>query len=158
VLSETVVRIELTFILFFAAYSCATSLVRAQSTDLVGRWKVEITFDQQPRTSLNFEAEDSGKGSFLLEGRKSNWAEPPRPSAAKWTESGEKHVTFSGPVNFPIGNVGRQSGTLVFKGRFEKDNLISGEVAFFSAGQDPFDPNVTPVKTGKFKATRVNSD
>ena len=37
---------------------------------------------------------------------------------------------FLGPVEFPIGNVGRDPGTLVFKGKFETESLIVGEVEF----------------------------
>lgn len=150
-------KIGLTLILLLAAHTC-NDLSSPQSSDLIGRWKVDVTFDNQAHYSLRFDAEDAGKGSFLLETERSNWAEPAKPSAAKWSASSDKRVTFSGPVEFPIGNVGRQTGTLVFKGVFEKEDLISGELAFFPRGQDPTDPKATPSKTGKFKAARVGSD
>lgn len=148
-------RIGLTLILLFASHTCSNEIVRQESSDLVGQWKVEITFDNQAQILLRFDAKDSGKGTFLLEGERSNWAEPAKPSTAKWTQAASKRVTFSGPVEFPIGNVGREPGTLTFKGTFEKDDLISGKAAFYPMGQDPADPKLTPSKTGKFKATRV---
>lgn len=148
------VKIALTLIMLFAAHNCSTESARPQSSELVGHWKVEVTFENQSPRSFRFDAEDSGKGSLLLEGPASNWAEPAKPSAAKWAQSAEKRVTFSGPVEFPIGNVGREPGYLVFKGTFESESVITGEAAFFPTGQDPLDSKANPSKTGKFKATR----
>jgi hypothetical protein len=150
-------RIGLMLILLFAARTCSGDVVRPQSSDLVGRWKVEITFENQSPRSLSFEAEDSGKGSLLLEGSRSNWDEPAKPSQAKWTVGQEKRVTISAPVEFPIGNVGREQGTLVFKGAFESERVITGDLSFFPMDQDPSDPKATPSKIGKFKATRVGA-
>jgi len=56
--------------------------------------------------------------------------EPAKPSQAKWTVGREKRVTISGPVEFPIGNVGRETGVLVFKGAFKSGSKITGEIAF----------------------------
>ena len=149
-------RIALTLILLFAAYYCSVDAARPQSSDLMGRWKVDITFENQSKRSLRFEAEDSGKGSLLLEPR-SNWDEPAKPAQAKWTVGKEKRVTILGPVEFPIGNVGRETGVLVFKGSFKAESKIIGDFAFFTMDQDPMDPKATPTKTGKFEATRVGA-
>jgi hypothetical protein len=151
--------IGLTLILLFAAHNWSPEArldaALPQSSDLVGRWKIEITFEQNSKRSLRFDAEDSGKGSLLLEPR-SNWDEPANPSQAKWTVGREKRVTISGPVTFPIGNVGREPGVLVFKGAFKSETTITGEIAFFSMDQDPMDPKSTPSKTGKFEATKIS--
>ncbi len=152
-----ILRIGLTLVLLFAARTCSSGVVPSQSSDLVGRWKVEVTFEGQSARLFRFDAQESGLGSLLLEGSRSNWDEPARPSQAKWTAGPDKRVTFSGPVEFPIGNVGRESARLVFKGTFESESTISGEVAFFPMGEDPFDPKATPSKTGRFKATRVGA-
>jgi hypothetical protein len=141
--------------LFAVALLCASVAAQPQSSDLVGRWKVDIAFDNQVRRSLQFDAEASGKGSFLLEGTRSNWDEPARPFDAKWTQAPEKRVTFSGGIEFPIGNVGREPGTLVFKGVFQSERAIVGDVEFFLPGEDPFDANVAPSKKGTFKAQRI---
>lgn len=116
---------------------------------------MDIAFDNQVRRSLQFDAEASGTGAFLLEGSRSNWDEPARPFEAKWTQAPEKRVTFSGGIEFPIGNVGREPGTLVFKGVFQSERAIVGDVEFFLPGEDPFDPNVSPSKKGTFKAQRI---
>src|SRR5215468_9038916 len=148
--------IGLMLILLFAAHNCSVDAARPQSSDLVGKWKIDITFQNQSKRSLQLDAEDSGKGSLLLEAR-SNWDEPAKPSQAKWTVDSEKRVTILGPVEFPIGNVGREPGVLVFKGAFKSESMITGDFAFFSMDQDPMDPKSTPSKTGKFEATRVRA-
>src|SRR5215468_9912146 len=150
--------IELMLILLFAAHNCPpgadVDAARPQSSDMVGRWKIDITFENKSKRSLRFDAENSGSGSLLLEAR-SNWDEPAKPSQAKWTVGRERRVTISGPVEFPIGNVGREQGILVFKGALESERVITGDFKFFPMDQDPSDPKATPSKIGKFKATRI---
>jgi hypothetical protein len=147
-------KIALTLLFLFAAYNCSVDAARPQSSDLVGRWKIDITFENQSKHSLRLDAEDSGTGSLLLEAR-SNWDEPANPYQAKWTMGKDKRVTILGRVEFPIGNVGREPGVLALKGVYKSAKIITGEIAFFSMDQDPMDPNATPIKTGKFEATRV---
>jgi hypothetical protein len=48
-----------------------------------------------------------------------------------------------------IGNVGRDAGTLEFKGKFETSDLITGEVEFSPLVGD------RPSKSGTFKAIRA---
>ena len=149
-------KIGLMLILLFAAHYCSVDAARPQYSNLVGRWKIDITFEDQSKRSLRFEAEDSGTGSLLLEAR-SNWDEPAKPSQAKWTVGRERRVTISGPVEFPIGNVGRETGVLVFKGAFKSGSKMTGDIAFYPMDQDPMNPKSTPSKTGKFEATRVGA-
>ncbi len=92
---------------------------------------------------------ERGKGTLLLlDPTLSKWG-PATPSEAKWAPGDQNSVTFSGTVEFPIGNVGRDPGTLVFKGKFETEGLITGEVEF-----SPL-LGGTPSKTGTFKAIRA---
>jgi hypothetical protein len=102
--------------------------------------------------SLRFDAQGSGKGTFLLLDPRSNFWEPAKASEAKWTQGDQNSVTFSGAVEFPIGNVGRDAGTLVFKGKFETASLITGEVEFSPLVGD------RPSKSGTFKAVRAGAD
>ena len=142
-------------ILMLIFQTCCIALTQAQSPNMIGRWKVEITFPNGDNRSLRFEAQGAGKGSFLLLDPRSNFWEPARPSEAKWTQGDGNSVTFSGAVEFPIGNVGRDAGTLVFKGKFETESLIAGEVEFSPLVGD------RPSKSGTFKAIRAaggNSD
>src|SRR6267378_7784998 len=124
----------------------------AQSPNLIGRWTVEITFANEDHRSLRFEAQGEGKGTFLLLDPKLNVWGDARPSEAKWNRGEGNSVTFSGPVEFLIGNVGRDAGTLVFKGKFETESLITGEVEFSPLVGDG------PSKSGTFKAIRAGAD
>ncbi len=81
--------------------------------------------------------------------------EPAEPSAAEWTQSDDHSVMLSGSVQFPLGNVGIDRGTLVLKGKFGTEGSITGEAIFFPLDQDPKDPKAKPSKSGSFKANRV---
>jgi hypothetical protein len=140
---------KLALILMVFAQICAAALSQAQSPNVIGSWKVDITFANGDSRSLRFDAQGAGKGTFLLLDPKLNVWGPARPSEAKWTQGDGNSVTFSGAVEFPIGNVGRDPGTLVFKGKFETESLITGEVEFSPLVGDG------PSKSGTFKAVRA---
>jgi hypothetical protein len=128
--------------------TCCVALTQAQSPNMIGTWNVEITFGNEDHRSLRFDAQGAGKGSFLLlDPRLKVWA-PAKPSEAKWTQAEGNSVIFSGAVEFLLGNVGRDPGTLVFKGKFETDGSIKGEVEFSPLLGD------RPSKRGTFKAVR----
>ncbi len=143
------------------AQMCCTAMAQGQSPsspqdesvsprrpDMIGRWNVEIIFADGNKRSLRFEAQGEGKGTLeLLDPRPKAWGAPTS-WEAKWTLGKENDVTFSGPVEFMLGNVGRDAGTLVFKGKFETPDLITGEVEFSPLVGD------RPSKHGTFKATR----
>ena len=82
-------KLALMLLLLFATYNCSVDAAQPRSSDLKGRWKIDITFEDQSKRSLSFDAENSGAGSLLLEAR-SNWDEPAKPSQAKWTSGREK--------------------------------------------------------------------
>jgi hypothetical protein len=130
------------------AQTCIVALSHAQSPNMIGSWKVDITFTNGESRSLRFDAQGAGKGSFLLLDPKLNVWGPAKPSEAKWTQGEGNSVTFSGPVEFLLGNVGRDAGTLVFKGKFETADLITGEVEFSPLVGE------RPSKHGTFKAVR----
>jgi hypothetical protein len=138
-------------ILMLIAQMCSTALAQAQSPNMIGRWNVEINFADGTKRSLRFDAQGDGKGTFLLlDPMLSRWG-PAKPSEAKWTPGDQNSVTFSGNVEFPLGNVGRDPGTLMFKGKFETPDAITGEVEFAPLVGE------RPSKHGSFKATRDNS-
>jgi hypothetical protein len=136
-------------ILMLIVNTCCSILAQAQSPNLIGRWTVEITFANEDHRSLRFEAQGEGKGTFLLLDPKLNVWGPAKPSEAKWSQGEGNSVTFSGPVEFMLGNVGRDAGTLVFEGKFETPDLITGEVEFSPLVGD------RPSKHGTFKAVRA---
>jgi len=129
--------------------TCCAALSHAQSPNMIGTWKVDITFANGDHRPLRFDAQGEGKGTFLLLDPKLNVWGPAKPSEAKWSQGDGNSVTFSGPVEFMIGNVGRDAGTLVFKGKFETEGSIRGEVEFAPLVGD------RPSKSGTFKAVRA---
>jgi uncharacterized protein (TIGR03437 family) len=142
-------------IFVLATYSLWTSSAQTLPPNLLGRWKVEIKFSTTEEHTLRFDAQADGKGTFLLLDTVSNLVPPAEPTQAQWVQqAASDQVTFSGGVEFPIGNVGRDVGTLVFNGSFQSPNSISGKVSFFRTGQDPKDPATVPAKSGDFTATR----
>ena len=136
-------------VLILIVQTCCAALLEAQSPNMIGRWNVEIAFADGTKRSLRFDAQGAGKGSFLpLDPGSKFWA-PASPSEVKWTQGDGNSVMFSGPVEFLIGNVGRDAGTLVCKGKFETDGSITGEVEFSPLVGDG------PSKSGTFKAIRA---
>jgi hypothetical protein len=137
-----------TLILMLIVQTVAVS--QAESPNVIGTWNIEITFPNDDHRSLRFDAQDGGKGTLLLVDPKSRVWGSATPSEAKWTRSDDNSVTFSGAVEFLLGNVGRDAGTLVFKGKFEKADLITGEVEFSPLVGE------RPSKHGTFKAVRAD--
>jgi hypothetical protein len=124
-------------------------LAEAQSPNLIGRWNVEITFANEEHRALRFEAQGEGKGTLQLQDPRSKVWGSATPSEAKWSRGEGNSVTFSGAVEFMIGNVGREAGTLIFNGKFETADSIKGEVEFSPLVGD------RPSKHGTFRAVRA---
>jgi hypothetical protein len=136
-------------VLILIVQTCCIAMAQAQSPNMIGSWNIEITFGNGDKRSLRLDAQDAGKGTLLVvDPRLKVWG-PGKPSEAKWTQGEENSVTFAGLVEFMLGNVGRDAGTLVFKGKFDTPNLITGEVEFSPLVGD------RPSKHGTFKATRA---
>ena len=148
---------KLALILIVFAQIFGLGLSRAQSSNVIGDWRIEITFGNGDGRSLRFEARESGKSSFLLLDPRSKVWGPAKPSEAMWTQGEDGSVTLSGTVEFPLGNVGRDPGTLMLKGKFGPEGTITGAAIFFRLDQDPKDPKARPSKSGSFKAIRVTS-
>jgi hypothetical protein len=135
------------FVLLFVAQMCCAALGQAQSASVVGRWNIEITFGDGTKHSMRFEAQADGKGTLLLLDPRAKVWSARTAFEAKWTLDKDS-VSFSAPVEFMLGNVGRDAGTLTCKGRFETADLISGEVEFSPLVGE------RPSKHGTFKAVR----
>jgi hypothetical protein len=123
-------------------------LAKAESPNMKGSWKLDITFANEQHRFLRFDAQNDGKGTLTLTDPQSKVWGGAKPSDVKWTASEGKSVTFSGPVEFPLGNVGRDAGILTLKGKFETADSIAGEVEFSPLVGDG------PSKHGTFKAVR----
>jgi hypothetical protein len=151
-LNEVLGRNHWCFVFFAAFVFIITSKVmQAQAHNLIGKWNVEISFPNGEHRSLRFDAQGAGKGSLVLSDAQSKVWQGAKSSDAKWAQEGTDSVTFSGAVEFPLGNVGRDPGTLSFKGKFESSDLITGEVEFSPSLGD------RPSRHGTFKAMRGES-
>jgi len=123
-------------------------LAGADSPAMNGNWKIDVTFANDQHRFLRFDAQSDGKGSLTVTDPQSKVWAGVKPSEAKWTPVEGNSVTFSGPAEFLIGNVGRDAGTLTFNGKFDTSDLITGEVDFSPLIGDG------PSKHGTFKAVR----
>jgi hypothetical protein len=139
-------RAALVLILILITRSITVS--EAQSPNVIGTWKVEITFANDERRSVRFDARADGKGSLVAADPRSRVWDGSKASEAQWSRGEENAITFSGAVEFLIGNVGRDAGTLTCKGKFETADLITGEAEFSPVVGDG------PSKLGTFKAVR----
>jgi hypothetical protein len=134
--------------LFVIAQLCWVVMAQTQSPNMTGKWNIELSFAAGGPHSLRFDAQPSGKGTFVLMDPAAKAWGADKPSEAVWTRGEGNSLTFSGPMEFPIGNVGRDAGTLTFQGKFETPGLITGEVDFSPLVGD------RPSKHGSFKAVR----
>jgi hypothetical protein len=130
------------------AQVCFAFMAQAQTPPLIGRWNVQITLADGTQRALHFEANDAGKGTFQVVDPKLKAWGPGKPSEAKWSREDQNGVTFTGPAEFMLGNVGRDAVTLIFKGKFENADLITGQVEFAPLVGD------RPSRHGTFKAIR----
>lgn len=146
------VRSRTALVLIAISHIAGVSLSQAHSSNVIGSWRVEITFSNGQTHFCRFEARPSGQGSLVALVPPQIGAGPNEPATAEWTQRNQDSISFSGPVQFPLGNVALERGTLVLEGTFGTDGSITGAVRFFSADQDPKDPQVKPSKSGTFKA------
>ena len=130
------------------AQTCCSALAQGQTPNMTGTWNVEITFANERHRFLRFDAHDGGKGTLTVTDPQSKVWVGDKASEAKWSRGEGNSVKFSGPVEFLLGNVGRDAGTLTCEGKFETADLISGDAEFSPSVGD------RPSKHGSFKAVR----
>jgi hypothetical protein len=137
-----------TLVLISVLITQSIVMSEAQSPSVMGSWNVEITFPNNEHRSVRFEALADGKGSLAVSDPRSKVWGGSKPSEAQWSQSDQNSITFSGPVEFLLGNVGRDAGTLTCKGKLDPTDTIIGEVEFSPLVGE------RPSKHGTFKAVR----
>ena len=137
-----------TIILVVAVNAFSFVLAEADSPSVTGSWKIDVTFANDQHRFLRFDAQGEGKGTLTVTDPQSKVWGGASSSEAKWTPGEGSSLTFSGPVEFPLGNVGRDAGILTLKGKFDTPDLITGEADFSPLVGDG------PSKHGTFKAVR----
>jgi hypothetical protein len=149
-LVEKNVKTARAIMLVMAVNTFSYVLAGAETPKITGSWKVEITFANAQNRFLRIDAQSDGKGTLTVTDPQSKVWGGGSPSEAKWTSGEGNSVTFSGPVEFLIGNVGRDAGTLTLTGKFDTPDLITGEAGFSPLVGDG------PSKHGTFKAVRAS--
>jgi hypothetical protein len=104
-------------VLIFSLITQSIRVSEAQSANVIGTWNLEITFPNDEHRSVRFDARADGKGSLAAADPRSRVWDGSKPSEAKWNQGEENSTTWSGAVEFLLGNVGRDAGTLTFKGK-----------------------------------------
>jgi len=148
-----IVRAKSTLILMVVVSLLGAGAAQAEPAKVTGSWTIEIKFNSGPTRLLRFEAQESGRGSFLLLDPSLKVWGPAKPTEARWSQADDGSVSVSGPVEFPLGNVGRDAGTLVLKGTFRAGGM-TGKATLYPVGENPEDPGSKPAKEGDFKGTR----
>jgi hypothetical protein len=127
----------------------------SQLADLPGRWRVKFTLGGIGEKSLVFDLQAKGLGTFQLldaePGDKALAAQLP----AVWSQTTNDRISFSGEAEFQIGTCCREMGTLMFKGKLDSTNSISGKAVFVGCTIDEENFNGFRSVVGSFTATRV---
>ena len=130
----------------------------AQAVSLNGRWRVKFTPSNGGQKNLVFDSKAGGSGSFLLLDTGPDDKPVPAPLPAVWSQLTNDRVSFSGEVELPIGMCCREKGTLIFKGKFDSTNSISGKLIFVTSVDEEESPYKFRSMVGTFTATRVSRD
>ena len=102
-------------VLIFSLVTRSITVSEAQSPNVIGTWNVEITFANDEHRSVRFDARADGKGSLVAADPRSRVWDGSKASEAQWNQGEGNSITLSGAVEFLLGNVGRDAGTLTFQ-------------------------------------------
>lgn len=143
------------FMLISAVASRQATSPQAASGKLTGRWRVIFSITGDAKKNLIFEPKAKGVGSFSL--LDTGVDDKPVPDAipAAWSELTNNRVSFSGEVELPLGTCCREFGTLMFKGRFETSDSITGKIIFVTSVDEDESPYKFHSTVGTFTATRI---
>jgi hypothetical protein len=149
----TPLRILISFLLF-------VSIVIAQRpappvAKLAGRWRVTFSITGDPQKHLIFESKANRAGSFSLLDTGPGDTAVAEPLPAAWSELTNNRVSFSGEVELPVGNCCREIGTLIFKGKFDSPNAITGKLIFVTSIDEEESAYKFHSSVGTFTATRI---
>jgi hypothetical protein len=137
------------------AFAQRKSAEPANALPLVGAYDVTFSLDATTTQTrrLTFLLYTGGTGIFRLEGIRT-WtpsANAAMPSVYDWITP--DRISFSGEMRFPIGNVGQETGTLVFKGQRTSNGAIIGRAIFVTNVPDATNPTGFVTRSGPFTAT-----
>jgi hypothetical protein len=120
-----------------------------------GRWRVKFSFAGEVEKNLIFDSKAGGVGSFQLLDTGPDDKPVPTPLPAVWSKLTNDRISISGDVELPLGTCCREIGTLIFKGKFNSSDSISGNLIFVTSVDEEENPYKYRSKVGSFIATRV---
>jgi hypothetical protein len=123
---------------------------------IAGRWRVKFRFAGDIERNLIFEAKAKNVGSFSLLDSGPDNKPIPDLAPAVWSLLANERVSFTGQAEMPLGTCCREIGTLIFKGKFESNNTISGGLIFVTSVEEEESPYKYHSQVGHFTATRMN--
>ena len=155
------IKVSFTALIMFVLQGVALQAAQAPApapgspeTNLAGRWRVTFIL-AGVKKNLIFDSRASGSGSFLLLDTGLDDKPVATPVPAAWSRTTNDRVSFSGEAELPIGTCCREIGTVIFKGRFESINSISGKVVFVTSVDDEESPLKLRSASGSFIASRI---
>jgi hypothetical protein len=144
------------FILFSTVAAQQGVPAPAINNKLAGRWRVTFSLTGDPEKHLILEVKPKGAGGFTLLDTGPDNKPVPDPVPAVWSELDNNRVSFSGETELQIGDCCRQPGTLIFKGKFKSNTIISGGLIFVTSIDEEESPYKYRSHIGTFTATLVN--
>ena len=127
---------------------------RLPQANLVGRWQVALTL-AGVKKNLIFEAQVRGSGLFWLLDAGPDDRSAGTPLRALWSRNTHDRVSFTGDAELPLGSCCVEKGTVVFKGRFESRDSITGKVVFVTSIDEDESPFKLRSVIGTFTAVRI---
>jgi hypothetical protein len=125
-----------------------------QALTPVGRWQIKFTLLDSPEKNLVFTAEDRGDGSFQFLDTGPENKPVQGLKAAAWSLT-NGHLSISGEGELPIGTCCRETGTLIFKAKFQGSNSLSGKLIFVTNIDEDESAYKFHSTIGTFSATRL---
>ncbi len=137
-------------ILFFLGFVFSISSLYAapQSPNATGRWVIELNLSNSRPHKIQLEFQGNGNATYLLLDNISSLNPPPVALKATWNTATDGRTEVSGSIEFPIGNVGIEAGTLTLTGTFSDANTFTGSANFTNDA-------IKQTKSGNFTARRI---
>jgi hypothetical protein len=129
--------IILAVILLSAVFSTSSgeSASFPQTGQAAGRWHVKYTLTPNGEKNLILEVRNDGSATITPLDTGAD-DKPTPPQRAVWSQTTQNRIYFSSEIELPMGTCCREVGTLMLKGKFEKDDSISGKSVFVTGTTD----------------------
>lgn len=107
-----------------------------QTQKITGRWRVKYILTGNGEKNLILDLHNDGTATITLLDSGPDDKTPSAPQPAVWSQTSQDRINFSSEVELPIGTCCRDVGTLMLKGKLDKENSISGRSVFVTSTID----------------------